>query len=896
MSRSLLFLLGTVLLIPAWARAEDPIPSAGRSVQLVHVLDETDWCLVALGGAGATADSTTPFPGASSPQENPMNVALSTVPGTGASPGLWVGLVNCEGWSSAYGVGAAAKYYNQNMATWWRPDTDGRLRSWVQPFACLDAPGGNTPPQQSYWLWDCEPGKAFSVNAFTYSAAEHTLQSDYDPSGDATPQCLVTDTTLSTWTGENGTVFQVYPVKLGDCTESAAQGWQIEETPWQIYPYAIYSELSERPAPFDVFVCAGAREDCDQGDSPWERTAVYHAETSGLSSSFTPFSMSESGGFPLTVKVYYKGGEASVDPSQPDSHSVMALDQSVITKVQGYAAAGSASPYLEFEVSSDAYITVLFTGAAAQPRLALFVDPRGEPFKDLSGCSRGGLCDPRSIGKRDEVQPFFVGPGFYDRATYNTEICAFIENLPHHYPGSSVDVVIEGGARLNCPLAAAFDPGTTGSEVHLQGRGVFDGNGLDGGFVEEGLTEPVPDLESSAPALVKACAESISIEGLILMNTQPRGVGSLAANSPWDCGAAPEVPNSFYYKDHSANVELSHVKQVAGHFVTGDGFDVGSNSYIHDSFIEANDDSIKMIGSNQRFENMTIWQNPVGWSIECGWGQAPPRSNIRVQDVDIHVINHHFDKYCCSDRNAPSYTCADQVSNPSYTCVTNGLSSYPPEAAACDDAIGKQAVIGCLNGVAGTGGSENWEDFSITRLTVRNPMKPSAGGAYNRIQRVFAVGITTAPYSTPECPTGVELNDFHLSGVMSLAPVPEASNARSRFYVNAAAAEGSGLTDSSMGQGGHPSDPFTVSSVYESCTDPIPGQTPVESGCDEAHELDKVCSSAAPGETGCFQVNGKYPDKIKAPEPSSGVLGVTGLISVWGLRRSFRRRNDPIRR
>ena len=865
------------LLMSAVAQAEAPLPSAGRNVLIT---DGQGRCLVALGDAG-TGNSTA-FPGTTAPAENPMDVALSTVPGTGDASAVWVGLVDCAAWNGAYGVSSLAEYYNENMATWWRPDTAGRLRSWVQPYACLDLPGGVAPPSESYWLWACTAGRDVPGNTFTYSATETTLKSDYSVGSGSSEECLVADLAVKNWTGKDNTSFPVHAVKLGACTDEAAKGWTIEEMAWQTYPYPTYSdfELADPYAPFDVFICAGDQAVCNASGAVWERSAVYHAYTSAtegnFSSSFTPFSMSTSGGFPLSVRVYYKWSSSPpLDPSQENAVSVMALNQSLISNVTGHAAASGNSPYAQFEVGSDAYVTVLFTGAYdltkdTKPRLALFIDPMGEPFSDLSGCTRSSLCDSRAVGKRQNVRPFFIGPGFYDSSTFNSEACSFISDLPSHVTGSAVDVYAAGGARLNCPFVAAFATDTTASEVHLDGPGVFDANGLNGDTLGEVPNEQIPALTGAAPALVKACAATITMDGTIVMNTRPRGGGSLVANSPWDCGADS---HSFYYKANSPNVALSHVKQVAGHWGTADGFDVGSNSTIEDSFIEANDDSIKMIGTDQVFKNITIWQNAIGWPIECGWGQAPERSNVRVENVDIHLINHYFDKYCCSDKDS-GYNCNEQESKPNYTCQANPAWGYSSDAAACDDNLGKQAVIGCLNGVAGPG--TNWSNFSVSDVTIRNPKMPSSSESYNQIQRVFAVGITTAPYRTPTCPENVQLNEFHLSDVMSLPPKPDVSITRSRFYVNAA-------PNSSMGLGDGKSDSkmFTVDQVYENCSDPIPGHTAAEAGC--TTELNTVCES--PSDTACYQKNGNHPDQIKVPEPSAGMLGFMGLLSLVGLRR-----------
>jgi hypothetical protein len=871
--RAFLAVFGVAVLASGAARAVEPLPAGGRNVFVKY---DTTKCLVALG----PAEENVGFPG-SQPMDLPMDRALEVIPGTDTSgKGIWVGIVDCAAWSLNYEVGSLA-YYNERMAVWWRPDTEGRLRSWVQPYACLDAPGGTQPPTDSYWLYLCSAGKTVDANFFTYSAEINTLTSHYSSISESAPQCLVPDVIAQPWTDRDNRTFQVQALKLGACTEAVAKKWTVEEMAWQTYPYP--SDLSNpTEAPFDVLICPGNREDCAIAGAPWERSAVYHVNTQNtpegnFSSSFTPFSMS-TGGFPVSVKVYYKWSNSpAVDPTASNSYSVMALDQSIITAVTGYARVENISPYVEFEVSAPGYVTVVFTGALEtsqqmKPRLALFIDPLGTPFADLSGCTRTTACDPRAIDGREGVKPFFVGPGLYEDAG-GESTCSFLADLSGHLGGSELNVHVAGGAHIKCPLSASYPAGTKPSRVTVSGRGVFDGR-ASSTPTEPGPILQEPELDAVPPALVKACAADISIEGITLMNTQPRGRGSLAANSPWDCG---QTNLDFYINANS--VLLDHVKQVAGHSVTADGFDVGSNSTITDSFIEANDDSIKMIANNQHFDRMTIWQNPIGWAIECGWGQTPDHSNVSVQNVDIHLIDHPYDKYCCSDKDE-DVTCTSQ--NESTQCAGTTGNDYPPGAAACDDALGKQAVIGCLNGVK----NKSYSNFSIKNIWIRNPRIPSAdvmtaGTPYNRIQRIFAIGVTTAPYSAPQCPDHVTLTNFELENVFSITPAPEVSSSRSRLYVNA-------TPDSSIG-GSHPAEAFKVNAVYTDCANPVPQQSLALNACSP-----KPLALCPPeeGETNCFQVNGRHPDQVNVlvPEPDSAIGAVAGLFAVFAAR-CFRRRH-----
>ena len=170
------------------------------------------------------------------------------------------------------------------------------------------------------------------------------------------------------------------------------------------------------------------------------------------------------------------------------------------------------------------------------------------------------------------------------------------------------------------------------------------------------------------------------VDGIVLFNTPTRTAGNLSLNPPpgWDWSSANGRCNALYDSGH---VTVRNVKQVAGHWGTSDGFDVGSNSTITDSFIEANDDAIKLIATNQQFSRVTLWKHPIGWAIECGgWGAAPDHHNVRVSDVDIHMIRQPFDKYCCGGgipecEDRPPQPCGAMSQAPDAEAVTgpNGV-------------------------------------------------------------------------------------------------------------------------------------------------------------------------------------------------------------------------------
>ncbi len=707
-----------LLTIPAIALG-DALPNAGRNTYVKH------------GGSCLAILEAGSFPATSQAAAAPMDTFLENP--TNANE-AWLGLVDCDQFFQAYPINQKT-FYNQRMAIWWRSsletESGGRLRSWVQPYACLDVPN---PANTSVWLYSCPSGAGLHKNFLTYDSATGRIVN-----GDG--QCLAPSGSAVSWptvTGAGLASLEVTAVlpKACDTETLGTTRWEFVAPNVVTYPFP--ENIGTTDTAYSVFVSGSG-----WGESSYGYQFEENLGNSGyLYSFYTPFSVNGQA-FPVTIEIY---SNKSVS-TENGAVSLMSLEHGDMIDFDSVSYPTNAG--VQFEVKKPGIVTVVFTNAPKE-RLALFIDPLDTSKVNLHGCSPSGTCTDGS---------HFVGPGLYSQPS---PTCSVLGSLT----ASPVDLHLAGGAEIQCRVSA--NPGS--GRVSVAGHG--QSNGLP--FLNAGTS--CPSQNAPAPLLL-ACADSVVVTGVTIANTPTRCLGNLAANSPWDCAMGA-------YTD--GQVTVDRVKQIAGFEPAADGFDIGSHSAVSNSFIEANDDSIKLIGSHQTFENMTVWQNPNGWAIDCGWGDAPDHSDIHVTNVAIPLIDHWYDHYCCG-RSCPA-------SDPS-NCT-------------CNDPTGKVSIIGCM-----TGDRENvdYSGLHISDVTVFRPKTPN-GTDINHVQRAFAIGVTETGYGGL-CPTAATLSDYHLENIY-LPPAAESS----RLYVNSGGTAGI--------------DDVSVLGLYV-CDDPVTG-----TGCNEVEKTD----------------------------------------------------------
>ena len=80
-------------------------------------------------------------------------------------------------------------------------------------------------------------------------------------------------------------------------------------------------------------------------------------------------------------------------------------------------------------------------------------------------------------------------------------------------------------------------------------------------------------------------------------------------------------------------ITVSNTKLMGWYHQT-DGWGGGDNSIIEDSFIKANDDTVKLYNENQIARRLTIWQQMNGAPFQLGWGRARAK-NCLAEDITI---------------------------------------------------------------------------------------------------------------------------------------------------------------------------------------------------------------------------------------------------------------------
>jgi hypothetical protein len=634
----------------------------------------------------------------------------------------WVGLTDCRDYAALFPVDDPLTA-NQRLATRWMPDSDGRLRSFVQPHACLDLP---EVFDFSYWVNDCEVGESDLES--TFALTQGRLR-------DGAGNCLCPDHGSSqVWPVAGNSAaggspnMEWTPVTHCACTDQAATQWSGEASPIVVYP------SSHRPTEPNAYTMTAT------GEGFSEAVVVRSFAPSNLDrtvSMYGAFDLEETA-YPVHMRVQ---GPAAAPGSQ-NPVEVYCVRQHLVQNVHR-SEDGSA---VEFDLLGPGQFTILFT-ERPDDWLALFVDPVSLP-PPMRGCGVGGhACDNGAI---------YIGPGHY---IHGSATCDAIGNLGINNTDSTV--YLAGGAFVNCEFST---PENGLGAVKLYGRGEIDGTGLSD-----------PELGTRNLALIRACGQSVEVEGVVMSNPTQRGKGNLEANSPWGCNNGPP----------GGTVSIVRFKQIAGNLEASDSADVGPNAVVEDSFFDANDDVVKTAASNARWVSITIWIHGNGYAIEfSGWGHARTDvTNVTVADVDIHRIGMFLDYQCCGDACPATYPC---------TTCPSGQSER-----------GKKGLIG-----GQIGGNKDYSDYSISNVLVRDPQN-AMKESLNFFLRLFAGGITRNPFNSL-CPPTSTLRDVRFHNIRSegkgTLPVSDGS------YIYA-------LNDT-IAPADSPVQGITFSQVFEDCPSP----------------------------------------------------------------------------
>jgi hypothetical protein len=126
----------------------------------------------------------------------------------------------------------------------------------------------------------------------------------------------------------------------------------------------------------------------------------------------------------------------------------------------------------------------------------------------------------------------------------------------------------------------------------------------------------------------------------------------------------------FYIASVSPGTTIRNVKMAAAWPYNSDGLDVPTGGLVEDCFIRANDDSIKISGSNAVARRMVVWQMVNGASVQMGWVSSFARENATVDSVDVIHVD-----YCSLVAGGGSQTCAMSDNEATVGSTPDGMTS-----------------------------------------------------------------------------------------------------------------------------------------------------------------------------------------------------------------------------
>ena len=163
-------------------------------------------------------------------------------------------------------------------------------------------------------------------------------------------------------------------------------------------------------------------------------------------------------------------------------------------------------------------------------------------------------------------------------------------------------VHIAGGAWVRGTLS-----GRSAHDAIIEGRGVLSGEKL-----------KHPPKATDALAMLNLCGSGITVRGIHIVNPPTYMVNI----------------NPYWTMCFGRNALVDNVKAISW-YGTGDGVMVGPDSVVRDSYVRANDDSLKLYSSNTLWERNLIWQNGNGFSFMMSWNTELPARNLTVRDCTV---------------------------------------------------------------------------------------------------------------------------------------------------------------------------------------------------------------------------------------------------------------------
>lgn len=101
---------------------------------------------------------------------------------------------------------------------------------------------------------------------------------------------------------------------------------------------------------------------------------------------------------------------------------------------------------------------------------------------------------------------------------------------------------------------------------------------------------------------------------------------------------APRYMISLSGKNH----HLDNIKMMGWWFST-DGISAGENTLIENCFFKVNDDAVKLYNSNTIVKDCVIWQLENGAPFMISWNGSKDFGTIKVQNIDVIRVEHHWD-------------------------------------------------------------------------------------------------------------------------------------------------------------------------------------------------------------------------------------------------------------
>ncbi|XP_046554514.1 dextranase-like [Haliotis rubra] len=187
------------------------------------------------------------------------------------------------------------------------------------------------------------------------------------------------------------------------------------------------------------------------------------------------------------------------------------------------------------------------------------------------------------VPNKNDNSVLYFGPGMYNFHGQKE----LDHNIKEVYlaPGSYID----GGFR------------TSGGSVKIHGRGVISGS-----------TYPHKDKRFQWALVLMDKGSHHTFEGITLTD-----------------------PEQFFYRGQSDHNTVRNVKMVGAWTYNADGIAIGHDGVVEDSFINANDDALKLYSDNLNIQRVVIWQSQNGGVFQTGWWTGRDMQKVRVNDIDI---------------------------------------------------------------------------------------------------------------------------------------------------------------------------------------------------------------------------------------------------------------------